>query len=161
MPKTILWVSRHTPTPRQLAALESHFPSHKLITDARPFDGADDIIERYRTSGADEMVLVAPDAVIRAVIARGVHPIKAEMRSCAPSHPEADVTLAKNGRTYRFIRFGRITQLHYTLEPLPIGSKENTNDEETQTIATSPKEHIARPESALGQDALHDRPLSA
>jgi hypothetical protein len=126
----IVWLSQHTPTPRQLATLETIFPNYHLIIDARSFDGADTIVARFRSHGGDEMVLVAPMAVVREIVRRGIHPIYAEMRPTPCSSKSVEVRI-KN-RCYRFIRFHRVHGLHFDLEPLEAQPLTHKEDQCTQ-----------------------------
>ena len=131
MPKRILWLSRHLPLPRQLAELEHHFPGYDLAIDGNSFDGADDIISRYRRVAADELVVVAPLAVIRALTMRGVRPIFAEMRQVrcrgrdGQPNKEVEVRMGRRRpRCYRFERFHHVNGVDLKLEPLaPTGDQ--------------------------------------
>lgn len=114
MKTRIVWMSQHTPTKRQRAALTAIFPSHLLIIDHRSFDGADDIVARFRKANADEMVVVAPLTVVRELVKRGIRPIYAEMRQLKCDHPEVEVRAS--GRCYKFLRFSRVTDVLLKLE---------------------------------------------
>jgi hypothetical protein len=118
----IIWFSRHVPTRRQRTELESVFGTAlSLEHDARAFDTADDVIARFRCSGATEMVVVAPDAVIRAIVRRGLQPIKARMELCNKNHPECEVTIqARSGfpRHYRHVCFERVLCADFKVESL-------------------------------------------
>lgn len=114
---TIVWFSRHRPTRRQRQRLRELFgPELRLKRDKQPFDGADDVVARFRRSGADEMVVVAPLSVTRQILALGVRPILVEMRVCDAKHPQAEVVT--NGRHYRFIRFYRLNRITLDTEEL-------------------------------------------
>lgn len=115
MTAIILWLSRHKPSPRQIAELERLYPGHTLTIDSRAFDGADDIVARYHKSGATDLVVVAPLSFVRELVRRGLHPLWAEMRQIARGSPEADSH--HNGRSYRFIRFNRIRSVTVELDP--------------------------------------------
>ena len=117
----IVWISRHSPSERQLNALTSHFPNHQLIIDARSFDSADTLIARYRAIGGDEMVVVAPLAVIRQLCRRGLHPLYAQMTQVPCDRPDAEITIGNGNRRrcYRFDGFARIRALDFRLEALP------------------------------------------
>lgn len=110
----ILWLSRHTPTVRQLAELERLYPGHDLKIDKRSFDSADDIVARYKSSGATDMVVVAPLSFVRELVRRGLHPLWAEMRQVTRGSPHADTS--NNGRSYRFIKFNRIRSITVQLD---------------------------------------------
>lgn len=113
-PKRIGWLSRHDPTKRQLEALEREFPGHVLLIDHKAFSGADEIVQRVKRAQLDEIVVVAPTDVKRALIERGVHPIVAEMKLVPCKSPEAEVRI-KN-RCYRFIQWQRLERvnMHFT-----------------------------------------------
>lgn len=115
MPK-IIWLSRHKPTARQRVALGAAFPDHQLVVDSRAFDGADDIVKRFRECGADELVVVAPLSVVRAIIRRGVKPLFAEMIDVPCTSPLAEVRL-KN-RCLRFVGFHRVEGVELKLTPI-------------------------------------------
>ncbi|SRR6266576_334207 len=116
MPSTIMWMSQHTPTLRQKEELERLFPGHILLVDPRPFDGVDDILARYKLAQADEMVVVAPLTVMRALVRQGLHPIYAEMRSCSPKSPLAEVYVGQ--RAYHFVAFHRVDAVTLKLTKL-------------------------------------------
>lgn len=121
----IIWLSRHQPTPSQRAELERLFPSHTLEVDHRSFDGAKDIVARFRASGADEMVVVAPLNFTRELIKRGLYPLWAEMKQVSRGSPHAEVKY--NGRAYKFVRFHRMTGIDVKLEPVNPPSPAQTN----------------------------------
>lgn len=114
MSQIILWLSRHTPTVRQLAELERLYPGHNLKIDKRSFDSADDIVARYKSSGATDMVVVAPLSFVRELVRRGLHPLWAEMRQVTRGSPLAETT--NNNRSYRFIKFHRIRSIEVKLD---------------------------------------------
>lgn len=111
----IVWMSQHSPLPSQKAALQSLFPSHTLLVEARPFDGIDDIIDRFHLANGDEMVVVAPLTVVRELVRRGIHPIYAEMKkvACKGIH---EVKIGK--RCFQFIRFQRVRDVKLELEDI-------------------------------------------
>lgn len=128
---TIAWYSRHEPTSRQLASLHQLFgPDVVINQDTRAFDAADIIARRYRESGADELVLVAPLHVVRVLVQRGIQPIWAQMEQCSASHPECEVSLKTRigrKRHYRFVQFWRVQGIHLDLAPItPTGPKEDS-----------------------------------
>jgi hypothetical protein len=131
---TVVWFSKHQPTRRQRTAMRELFgPQVRILRDRRPFDDAQQVVTRFRRVGADEMVIVAPLAVIRHIVMQGIHPIWAEMRICKATHPHCEVHI--NNRHYRFSRFARITGLTITTEPIktplerqPSEARSTTND---------------------------------
>lgn len=105
---TIVWFSRHLPTPRQRQELKRLFGKDvRVRVDKRPFDSAEAVVKRYNKSGATEMVIVAPFTVIRQLNLLGLHPLWAEMQACPSTHPECEVHISN--RHYRFVGFKRIT----------------------------------------------------
>ena len=73
----ILWVSRHEPKSGQWKALRLAFGKVDLTRDARPFDSAADIVERFRRGEYDDMIVVAPLDVLNALVEAGFEPIRA------------------------------------------------------------------------------------
>jgi len=129
-PSKIMWMSRHAPTSSQLWELERLFPKFELYIDGRSFDGVDDILARYNEQKADEMVVVAPLTVIRALCRRGLKPIKANMEQVSPDAADCEVRLrTRSGRTlgYRFIDFERVEGVDLRTSKLvaPTDEKEN------------------------------------
>lgn len=113
-PKRIGWISRHRPTKRQLEALERKYPGHTLIIDDKVFQGADEIVKRITEGKYDEIIIVAPLSVMRALLQRGIKPIWAEMKQVDCNSPDAEVHIASsNGeRCYRFIAFRRLKRIN-------------------------------------------------
>lgn len=139
----ILWLSRHRPSPRQLAELKRLFPGCLVKEDRRTFVNADTIVERFHKSGAAEMVVVAPLSFVRELVRRGLHPIWAEMRQIARGSPNADSYY--NGRSYRFIKFRRIRKVTVELEEIsPPASPQPVTSPPSPTIevADQPKEPV-------------------
>lgn len=111
----IMWFSRHEPIPKQIAELERLFGDVEVVQDPNPFSGADDVVRRFRESGADEMVIVAPLTVIDQITKRGIQPLYAEMR-LVENEPYYDVNV--NGRKFVFERFTRIKRVIVEKEEL-------------------------------------------
>lgn len=105
--KKIIWMSRHAPTLSQLRELDRLFPGHNLQFDPASFSGADDIVARFRANKGDEMVVVAPWTVIRAITKRGIQPIYAEMKQvpCHRGSHEVSIGEGKRRRCYEFVKF--------------------------------------------------------
>jgi len=101
----ILWVSRHEPLPSQEAALKERFGEIEIHRDPRPFSSAEDIYDRFRRGGYDEMVVVAPLSVIAKLCELGIRPLWAEMKVV---HDPSEAEVQASGRLYRFVRFRRI-----------------------------------------------------
>jgi len=115
-PTRIVWMSRHTPTPCQLRDLKAEWPDHELLPDVRPFDSADDIIERFRKAQGDELLVVAPLSVVQAITKKGIDILWAEMRQVPCSDERVEVRI-KN-RCYRFISFKRVAGIKIITKPL-------------------------------------------
>lgn len=122
---TIMWMSRHNPTQRQLAELERLFPGHNLEVDINPFTGADDIALRVRrtlkASDRVELVVVAPLTVVRELVKRGLRPLQAVMEQIPCDDPAVEVRIghwAKRDRCYKFLGFRRITNVRVETEPI-------------------------------------------
>jgi hypothetical protein len=110
----IVWFSRHTPLPKQVEELKRIFgPDTEVIQDPNPFSTADDVVQRFRSMGGEEMVVVAPLSVIDQLLKRGIRPLFAEM-DLVKDGGEYDVIA--NGRMYRFVRFVRITSIEIKKE---------------------------------------------
>lgn len=110
----ILWVSRHQPLPAQVAALYERFGVDTVVEqDARPFDSAEQIAARYRTSGYSDMVVVAPLSVIARLVDLGLRPLWCEMEVVGP---EETCDVSYRGRRYKFIRLRRIKMLRLEFE---------------------------------------------
>jgi hypothetical protein len=78
--KKVYWLSRHAPLPSQIAELRRLFGEDVVIEqDPQPFESVDDILARFRRSGADELLVVAPLSVIAQLVQRGIKPLWAEM----------------------------------------------------------------------------------
>jgi len=110
----VYWMSRHAPLPSQIAELRRLFGEDVVIEqDPKPFDSADDILNRFRQSGADELLIVAPLSVVAQIVQRGVKPLWAEMEVVSdPAKAEVEAA----GRYYRFVRFRRIVGIEIKFE---------------------------------------------
>ena len=97
-PTRIVWMSRHSPTTRQRQALATHFSNPLIFEDNRTFDNADSIIARFRAISGDELVVVAPLALIRQLCRRGLHPIYASMRQVPCSSADAETSVGEGHR---------------------------------------------------------------
>ncbi len=120
MPKKIVWMSRHAPTPSQVRELDRRYPNHDFIVDGRPFSDAAEIVKRFRAVGGDEMIVVAPWTVINEIVKQGVHPLIARMERVSCQSKDAEVVLGtgKKRRCQRFLRFERCSGFDMKLEPL-------------------------------------------
>lgn len=98
MPIKVLWVSRHTILAVQRSALKTIFgPDVEIVPDARPFDSAEKIAERFRTGGYDDLAIVAPLTVVKSLTEAGVQPL-------------LSVSKKRNGKM-KFIEFKRVTDV--------------------------------------------------
>jgi len=112
--KKVYWMSRHAPLESQVKELRRLFGDDVIVEqDPQPFSSADDIVNRFRESGADELVIVAPLSVIAQVVQRGIKPLWAEMQQ-VDNKSEAETEAA--GRFYRFVRFRRIAGIEIKFE---------------------------------------------
>lgn len=117
MSKTkIYWLSRHQPLQSQINELRRIYGDDvEIIPDPNPFEGADEIIRRFRESGADEILVVAPLSVIAQLVQRGIKPLWAEMEVV---NDPAEAETEASGRYYRFKRFRRIVRVVMEFEDL-------------------------------------------
>jgi hypothetical protein len=111
---TLLWLSKHSPTPSQRAELTRLFGDHELRIDPQPFSDAGDVARRIRRSGASEVVVVAPLAVLRKLLEFGFAPLTADMEQCRPEEAEIQTPGYLQGRHYKFRKFRRLRSI--TLE---------------------------------------------
>ena len=116
--RRIVWISRHAPTKSQLAELGRLFPAYDLHFDPAPFSGAADIVARFHAQGGDEMVVVAPWGVMRAIIRHGIRPIWAEMEEVDCKKPHEVVMGGAKKRCYRFAKFHRCKGVKLELEEI-------------------------------------------
>lgn len=104
------------PTPRQLAALQSRFGVAPSDIDPRgQLRNAAAGVADFRRSGADDLVVIAPLAVLDHVLREGVRPIWSGAEVVDRSHPEAEWEV--KGRWFRFTEFKRLTGLELKTEP--------------------------------------------
>ncbi len=107
----VYWMSRHPHLPAQEAALEKLAGEPvEIIHDPRPFASADDLVERFRRSGCDDLVVVAPLSVIAVLCQRGLRPLWAQME-LVDEYKEDGAHVIQHGRIYRFERFRRIERV--------------------------------------------------
>ena len=112
--KRVLWVSRHTPHPVQLPALEQYLGDSVEITKLPGFRSAEDIVQNFREGQYDDMVIVAPLSVIARVVDLGVRPLWSEAAE-EPDRSRAHFQ-GGGGKWFRFVRFRRIKALHLEFE---------------------------------------------
>jgi len=120
--KAIYWVSQHDLTPSQKKALASC----RVVKDPRPFANADQIVKRYRESGCEDMIVVAPLSVLQALVKKGIRPVWAEMVETSPG--DGEVCLGGHaatgsfgaGRWVKFKRFLRVRNVNVEFEDEPV-----------------------------------------
>ena len=112
----VLWLSRHEPLPRQRAELARLFGDVVIEQDARSFDSAEDIAERFRQGGYDEIVVVAPMSVIARLIDLRLRPLWAEMTQVEVDEAEVTMGRVPRLRHFRFSRFRRVMALRFDFE---------------------------------------------
>lgn len=123
MSQTIVsWFSRHRPLPAQERELQRLFGRHMRIAwDPDVFCDAADIAARFQRSGAREMVIVAPLALVAKLLDLGLRPLWSDMREVdgdfAAGHPDSCVS-APRGRWFEFVRFRRLVGIEMTFEDL-------------------------------------------
>ena len=112
--KRVLWVSRHTPEQKQIAALQAMFGHDtEVVQDQNSFSSAEDIAERYRNGGYDDMVVVAPLSVIDHLTRQGIYLLYSQMDQ-VKSAKEADFSY--RNRHFKFNRFRRIKEVRIVFE---------------------------------------------
>lgn len=117
-------MSRHPPTLSQLLALSTHFPSHTLIVDARPFSGAAQITERFTAASGDVLVIVAPWPIMRELNKRGITPLHAEMKSVSCDGPhEVSMGPPTRHRCADFVRFVWCRSVEIKLDLVELGKE--------------------------------------
>lgn len=115
MTKKIIWFSRHPAIPKQVDELKRIFGEIEVIQDPKPFANADDVCQRFKKMGGDEMVIVAPLSVIDAICKRGIKPLWAEMEQ-VPADQADKADVIANGRSYKFVKFRRVKRLALEFE---------------------------------------------
>ena len=90
------------------------FGPHELRIDAAPFSDAGEVARRIRENNAQEVVVVAPLAVLRKLLEFGFAPLTADMEQCRPEEAEIQTPGYLQGRHYKFRKFRRLRSI--TLE---------------------------------------------
>lgn len=111
----ILWQSQHAPLQKQLDALLHHFGDVEVHQDENPFSNAEQVLQRFKKGGYQEMVIVAPLSVIAKLCELGLRPLYAIMDQVV-HRSEAD--LVYHGRLYRFNRFVRVKAVKMETEEI-------------------------------------------
>lgn len=104
--KKILWLSQHTLTPRQLAAIEFEFGvrEDEIGHDINPFANAREVARRFREGGYDELIFVGPDSVLNHLCLAGLNPWKAIVEEV----PRRQAEWINAGQGYRFVSFRKV-----------------------------------------------------
>lgn len=114
----VYWVSRHRPLPAQIDELKRLFGQGTVIEiDPKPFSSAEEIVQRFRESGAQEMVVVAPLSVIAKLTELGIQPLWAQM-NLVPAMTDPNREVVTNGRVYRFEEFQRIIRVEVVMQKI-------------------------------------------
>ncbi len=108
-------MSRHRPHTSQIATLRLLYGMDVQIEqEARPFDDARQIAQRYREGRFDDMVVVAPLSVLAVLVADGIRPLWSE--SVEENDPRKIDFRGARGQGFRFVRFRRITRVALEFE---------------------------------------------
>ena len=111
----ILWVSNYEPLPAQLAELRSLYGKDvEIVRDATKYKRAEDIILKYRESGATDLYVMAPLSRLHHLCAQGVHPLYSIMVE-VPEPSDSD--LKKKEAFWKFVGFYRLLKLELRLRP--------------------------------------------
>lgn len=113
--RKILWMSQHSPLPRQIEALCELFGKVEVEQDPRPFDSAEEIARRYRSGSYDDIVVVAPLWVILKLCELEIKPLWAQMDQVGAGEP-AD--LVYRGRRMHFAGFRRVIGVELKFEQI-------------------------------------------
>lgn len=116
----ILWISRHSPTDRQVAVLREKFGDVEIIQrdvtlNNDPRKGAEEVLALMRETHADDVVGVLPVPHLAELTRMGVRPIRAVM-----SRTPTGNVLPNGEREYRFDfeHFERVLEVSVKTEPL-------------------------------------------
>ena len=112
--KKIMWFSRHEPIQKQIDELNRLFGQVGVIIDPNPISSADDIIDRFKKSGADDLGVVAPLSVIQQLTKQEIFPLRAEMKPGKGKNYD----IIDKRRKYIFDRFVRIKGVEIVKEEL-------------------------------------------
>lgn len=153
MVKKVYWMSRHPPLPSQIKRLEEIYEENvEIIQDPKPFDNAEDIVERFKSSGADDIVVVAPLTVLQRLTELGVKPLYAKMELVDKEKAEVEV----NGRYYRFVDFQRVHGVNIYFEPVkPVMKTKLLTVRIPQKLFDEVKEKAAREETSVSEIVRH------
>lgn len=117
-PVNVMWVSRHKPLTSQVEELSRLFGEVSLTV--APEGSVSETLARYEALPEPrELVLVAPLAICREVLKRGVRPLSPKMMTMERSvvlNPDCECKV--NGRVIRFLEFQRRVNVKETFEPV-------------------------------------------
>jgi hypothetical protein len=124
MSNLILWFSRNAIVPRQAEELRRLFGQDVRVEQFHAFASAEEVANKFRRSGAAELVAVAPLSVVKELVEQGIRPLYADMErveaDAVANRNDLDLTVRdKQNRIkhgYRFRRFRRITAVSITYE---------------------------------------------
>jgi len=108
----ILWVSRHPILRKAVRWLEERFGEIQ-IDQIPSFGPAEELIEKFKKGGYDEMLIIAPLTVIKIICEAGIHPLWIQTEEVATPN-EADFTY--RGKHYRFVEIRRIKGIRIEFE---------------------------------------------
>jgi hypothetical protein len=111
----IIWYSAFPWTPRQLALLQTQFGADVKLVHGGLIKNAQALAGAFRKSGADDLVVIAPMAMLEALLREGIRPIWPESEPCGESHPERDIK-TRDGRCFRSTGFSRLVELRLEQE---------------------------------------------
>jgi len=115
--KRILWVSKHTPLPKQVEELKRIFGDIQLSQYAGFVKDVNHLMELVKVFNADEVVVVLPLTILYNLIKKtGLKPIIAEMEEV--SGEQYDYIDEGSGRKYKFKGFARLMDIIFVKEPL-------------------------------------------
>jgi hypothetical protein len=122
----VLWISKHTPLPTQIAELKRLYGEDVEINKYdNPYASAADIVKTYRQGFYNEMVLIAPLSVCRIIVGYGIKPLYSQMEQLNKADPRIEISVNNskektNGyaRHYRFVRFKRMEKLEIVFSEL-------------------------------------------
>lgn len=77
--RKVLRLTRHRVMAEERTAFQKLYPGVEVIDDDRPFSDGREAIDRFRRSGAGELLVVAPYSVIDQIVKGGVEPLWAEV----------------------------------------------------------------------------------
>lgn len=110
--KKLLWLSRHTPLPVQKAAAQK-LGFTEIVHDPRSFGDYREVARRIKSSGCDDVVIVAPLSLLQLLVEReGIRPLWAEMVEVG----NGPADLEYGGKRYRFAGYKRVVGVKLILE---------------------------------------------